>query len=154
MLLAPTERLIPWSMVYLTSNGTVGGNEYGCRQNESTGSQYCYASFSTSISYAYSTLQNVGSWREYYSPVPLILDRIDMPVMRSYRAVVGYQIDASLDGINYWTVASGTSNFNANPNASAIITDRRPCKYIKFIYTSASEQGLMMSAIIIAQQVK
>lgn len=126
-----------WSQPTLSSNGSVGGSSYAARANSEYGSSYAaYMAFDKNNSkfWAENGVTNSGVL-EFYSPVQLKVNSINITNRPDYvntwktGSVLG-----SLDGVNYFTLASFTnSNVSAGSTWTITVNNKTPAKYIRVV---------------------
>lgn len=126
-----------WMQPFLSTDGTVGGDSYACRCNETYGSYYAHNAFDSDLSNQWVAPQSNDPtvWIEFYSPVLLKVSQLDITnVNNGYNTVwTRVEVFGSLDGKTYFSFGEYDTNTAQNATWTVNIPEEKQklTKYIK-----------------------
>ena len=122
-----------WTQPVLSDNGTVGGDQYACRVNNSYNSN-AYNAFDNNTATAWEAANRTeNDWIEFYSPEIIKVSKITFTNRNSYTTVwTKFNVFGSLDGKSYFSLGSYTNNNSATSGVWSInLSILKNTKYLK-----------------------
>lgn len=126
-----------WNQPFLTVDGTVGGDSYACRCNQTYGSYYAKNAFDSDLNNQWGAPQSNDPtvWIEFYSPVLLKVSQLNVTnVNDGYNTVwTRVEVFGSTDGKTYFSFGEYNTNTAQNATWTVSIPEEKQkvTKYIK-----------------------
>lgn len=138
-----------WQQPTLTSNGTLGGDNFAVSASASLGIYEPYYAFNGSGGTStdnWHAPQGVPQWLEWYSPEEITITNISITNAKESAfpdAINNYQVQTSEDGVTWTTIYSGSNNINTagytwNIDLSSVLPKS---KYFRLYVTSCMNRN-------------
>lgn len=125
-----------WTQPALTSNGTIGGDDYAALASTTESSHEAYKAFDNNSSTTWGpSSPSMPQWLTYYSPIPLKLTRVNLNFSTDTREIysAGY-VEASNDNTTWTKVGEFTDNNNLSFTLNLTTSDFY--KYYRYTFTA------------------